>query len=378
MCQLHRFFIIAFVISFLKLGSLLAQDSLRIIELSGPGESAPVDIPAGSAFTFSLFSPDSAKSDFDAVVGVVTYSAPHSFTYECKIAAGPYGSVVNPYLGWFLGPAKVSLRGSNAGARMQLYTLKLPQGVVAGILSAQSPNHTTTIKNDSLVTPLLGFNISTFFYNNLQTPFANYLSIRSPNGVSYGVTRIGGIMGYFYFWDTPRIRGVANLHNPTSPASKVVSGLFYDDLDSVSPTADFVGPGNATFSLPPEGERSTPIAFYCYKITPANVIRADTSPPLVKITVPATTSISTTSASYALKGSVTDNINPTKINFRVKPPNTSTYGNWETLTLSGGAQTKNWQRSVNLGTKGAWLIQIQPFDAEGNGGVIQTITITKN
>jgi hypothetical protein len=168
------------------------------------------------------------------------------------------------------------------------------------------------------------------------------------------------------------------LHNTTSPASQVVSGLFYDDLDSVSPTADFVGPGNATFSLPPEGERATPIAFYCYKITPANVTRADPSPPIVKITVPATTSISTTAATYALKGSVTDNITPTKINFHVKPPNTSTYGNWETVTLSGGAQTKNWERSVNLGTKGSWLIQIQPFDAEGNGGVIQTITITKN
>ena len=125
-------------------------------------------------------------------------------------------------------------------------------------------------------------------------------------------------------------------------------------------------------------KRTTDIAFYCYRITPANVIGADASPPRVQITVPATTSISTTAATYALKGSVTDNINPTKINFRVKPPNTSTYGNWETVTLSGAAQTKNWERSVNLGTKGSWLIQIQPFDAEGNGGVTQTITITKN
>ena len=354
-----------------------AQDSLRIIELAAPGESFSVDIPAGYAFSFSLFSPESGKADSEAAVGLVTYAAPYSYTYQSKFIGAPYMTKAGAYEGWFLGPAKVSLRGSYSGSRMQLYTQKLPKGVVSGILSPQSPNHIASIPNNSLLTPLLGFN-STPLFNFTPLEFINYLSLRSPSGALYGVTRMGSFNGTFWFGSNPRIRGVAQLHNSSSPASQVVSGLFYDDLDSVSPTADFVGPCNATFSLPPEGERSTPIAFYCYKITPGNVIRADTSPPIVKITVPATTSISTTAATYALKGSVTDNINPTKINFRVKPPNTSTYGNWETVTLSGAAQTKNWERSVNLGTKGSWLIQIQPFDAEGNGGVIQTITITKN
>lgn len=349
----------------------LAQDSLRIIELSLPGESAPVDIPAGHAFTFSLFSPASGSSDWNSVAGVVSFPAPYLFRYESKITEDYWG-----YEGWYLGPAKVSLKASGQGGRMQLYTRKLPQGIISGILTSNNPARSVEIPKGSLLTSFFGFSqIFLQSEDNNASPFTHELSIKSQNGVIFGLSRLPTT---YVTWrlGNPRMRGVAQLHNLNAESSAVVNSFYFDDLDAVSPTADFCGPGNATFSLPTK--RTTDIAFYCYRITPANVIGADASPPLVQITVPATTSISTTAATYALKGSVTDNINPTKINFRLKPPNTSTYGNWEILTLSGGAQTKNWERSVNLRTKGSWLIQIQPFDAEGNGGVVQTITITKN
>jgi hypothetical protein len=183
--------------------------------------------------------------------------------------------------------------------------------------------------------------------------------------------------GYFYRLNVPRLRGASGLHNQNVEASDVVRGFYYDDLDSVSPTADFVGPGTATFSLPPEGARSTPIAFYCYRITPANVIGADASPPSVKVTAPAKGNGATTSKSFVVKGSATDNISPTSIKFRMRAPNASAYGSWTSIPLGGEQRTKNWQRSISLSRKGAWRVQVQAFDAESNASTVQTVTLTR-
>lgn len=348
-----------------------AQDSLRIIELSEPGQSAPVSIPAGYAFTFSLFSPDSGKGDPEAAVGVVSYGA--SFSYESKLQI----SFVNTnYDGWYLGPAKVVLKGSGAGARMQLYMMKLPPGVVWGILHSGVATHSVSVPKGSLLTPLLGFQ-EPIPYSDRPRAFINYLSIRRPNGVTYGVTQIDLGYGWSGRAGTPRLRGSATLHNPDAPASSVVKGLYNDDFDSVSPTADFVGPGTATFSLPPEGERSTPVAFFCYRITAANVIGLDALPPVVKVTTPATTSATTTLAAYTMRGSVTDNIEPTSVRFRARAPGSPSFGNWAPLSLAGSGQTKNWQRAFNLSLRGAWQIQVQAFDGEQNASTVQTITLTR-
>ena len=369
--------IFAICLSYLTLQGR-AQDSLRIIELSGPGQSAPVSIPAGHAFTFSLFTPESGKNDYDAAVGVVTYAAPISFTYERK-----FQETVQE--GWLLGPALVALRGNGAGARMQLYTMKLPAGVVSGILSGSSPTRSVAIPKGSILSSYLEFVTSTTrHYNDWNTlrtqPFTHLVSVLAPKGLVYGYSDLPHSSIGNLRIGSPRIRGLAGLHNPNAPASSVVNQFYYDDLDSVSPTADFVGPGTATFSLPPEGERSTPIAFYCYRITPANVIGADATPPVVKVTTPTAASATTTLSSYVLKGEVTDNINPTSIRFRTQPPNRTTdgpYGAWASVTLSGDLKTKGWQQSVSLTSKGIWRIQIQALDGEQNASAVQTVTLTR-
>lgn len=346
-----------------------AQDSLRIIELSGPGQSAPVNVPAGHAFTFSLFSPESGSTDPEAAVGVVRYSAPISYSYERRAMIGQQDQ-------WFLGPAQIVLKGSSAGARMQLYTFKFPPGIVSGILTANAPTHSATVPKDSLLTCMLAYTADSGGTFPPLRPFSNFLSIKRPNGVVYSMSRLP-YYSFIYIHGNPRVGGSAMLHNPNSPASQVVAGFYYDDLDSVSPTADFVGPGTATFSLPPEGERGTPIAFYCYRITPANITGADATPPVVKVTTPKTASASTGASSYLLKGSVTDNINATRIRFRVRPPNASAYGNWASVNLGGNSKTKSWHRAISLSRKGTWRVQVQALDGEQNASTVQTITLTR-
>jgi hypothetical protein len=350
---------------------VFAQDSLRIIELSAPGQSAPVAIPAGHVFTFSLFS---TTNDPEDAVGVVTYTSPFTFTFESKYSSlFPYR-----YEGWYLGPAKVSLKGSlTSGARMQLYVRKLPGDVRSGILSPHGETHSAVIPRGHLLTPLLGFDVARITSFAALPSFLNILSIRTPSGNTYGFSRVRAADNWTWQVSAPLLRGAASLHNPNVLSSDVVPRLYFDDLDSVSPTADFVGPGTATFSLPPENERSTPIAFYCYRITPANVIGADASPPSVKVTAPAKASATTTSKSFLLKGSVTDNINPTIIKFRVRAPNASAYGSWESVRLAGDQRTKNWQRSISLPRKGDWRVQVQALDGENNASTIQTVTLTR-
>ena len=348
-------------------GTLLAQDSLRIIELSAPGQSAPVSIPAGFVFTLSLRAPRPKTADFDenAAVGVITYAAPISYVHKYRFGRGG---------DWFVGPASVALTGSVAGARMQLYTMKLPPGVKAGVLSAQASTHSVAIPNGALLTSLLGFTGYTapFYLPHLD----HNLSIRSPSGAIFDVESAFPVTGTTAV-ERPRPVGAASLHNSTTPASLVVGGFYYADLDSVSPTADFVGPGTATFSLPPEGVDSTPIAFYCYRITPANVIVADATPPVVKVTTPNSAGATTTLSAYVLKGEVTDNINPTSMRFRTQPPNSTTYGAWASVTLSGDLKTKGWARSIGLTSKGIWRIEIQALDGEKNVSTVQTVALTR-
>jgi hypothetical protein len=357
---------------------VLAQDSLRIIELSQPGQSAPLHVPAGYAFTFSLFSPEAASADAQAAVGLVSYELRVPYTYESNF--GPDGSWLisgGEYVGWYLGPAQVSLKGSSAGARMQLYMMKLPSGVVSGILHADSPTHSVEVRGNSLLTPLLGFDSPTQFRSGPQRQFISYLSITNPEGVTYGVSKIDNGWGVVRQAGTPRIRGLAALHNPNALGSRVVRGFYYDDLDSVSPTADFVGPGTATFSLPPEGERSTPLAFYCYRLTPVSSTYIDFTPPTVTLIEPASGDTTTELASYIVRGTVTDDRSPTSIRFRVLPPGASAFGKWTSANLAGSNRTKNWTRRLTLATRGSWLIEIQAFDGQGNGSEVTAVTMNR-
>ncbi len=252
---------------------LFAQDNLAVIELTEVGESIPVSFPAGTAFTFSLFAPSSSPS---SAVGVVRYGAPVSITHEVKNEMVP--SPANspwPWEGWFLGPATVSLRGEIKGARMQLFSIKLPRGTVSGILSESAPAQTVDVGKDVALTPLFDFCVRRPF-NTFQSDSVKFhcdLSIKSPTGATFSRLQIP-FYGSAFFSPTPAVRGGANLNSVTFPTSSVTKGMRYAELSQMSPTADFIGPGVATVSLP--AENSPRVAFYCFKLTPVKAARIST------------------------------------------------------------------------------------------------------
>jgi len=362
-----------------------AQDNLRIIELNAPGESAPIDIPAGYAFTFGLFAPMSNTPSNTDIVGVVAYGSPHNYTFESCISVDGWAN----YDGWYIGPAKVSLKGLLAGSRMQLYTIKLPAGVVSGILSNAVPNHSVAIPQNALLTSLFEFTEGRIYPNMSAVTFRHILSIKSSKGITYGYRKDDD---WYQGIRAPIINGMARLEKATAQASAVGSGMYFggqsdtwqrnDDLDAISPTEDFCGAGNATFSLItslyPEANHKTPIAFYCYKITPVTVTIPDATPPTLVVATASSLAATTTASSYVIKGTTSDNISPTSIKYKIKTPASSAYGNWITGSLTGSGTSKNWEQSISLSSKGIWLVQFQVFDAVQNASAIKTVTLTKN
>jgi hypothetical protein len=104
----------------------------------------------------------------------------------------------------------------------------------------------------------------------------------------------------------------------------------------------------------------------------------DRTPPTLNVTEPQTTSISTRKPRFTLQGTTTDNVTPTRAQFRVRKPGSSSYGAWATINLpKGSANTKNWSRTVALNRKGDWLVQMRVLDTRGNTSSTRTITIKR-
>jgi len=261
---------ILYCITFAFIGFLqisMASDKLDVIEvkLTSSGQSDAIEIPSGHIFTFGMFASDSSNPKYDDVVGVIEYNVPDKYIFEDKRTDS---ELLN--YSWYLGPAKVSLKTSlTSGARMQLYVRKLPPDVISGILSVNNQSHTVNIPSGKLLTSLLSYEMQYETPSSSLTRFQNHLTFKSDTGINYGISKISRWTINFSL-PNPRSRGVwSRLQANTADASDVVSGYFYDLLDYVTPTADFCGPGNATFSLPPSDWRKTDIAFYAYKLTPA-------------------------------------------------------------------------------------------------------------
>jgi hypothetical protein len=160
---------------------------------------------------------------------------------------------------------------------MQLYSIKLPRGVVTGVLTEANSSHKVSLPKDIAITPLFDFCEKRTF-----TPGGSQVCLQSV----YQITERRKLRGRWQidrrttrlvFWSAgyPRKGRTLGGHLSQQPGAK---GMRYDELSQLSPTADFVGPGDATFSLPPAGERALPIAFYCYKLTPVKTIRTSTQP----------------------------------------------------------------------------------------------------
>lgn len=125
-------------------------------------------------------------------------------------------------------------------------------------------------------------------------------------------------------------------------------------------TADWHNLGYESFALP----APTPII--------------DRTRPTLSIAAPKESSVTTNGRRFTLRGTAQDNLSPTKIQFKVRPPKGNYPGNWTTINLQkGSAKTKAWSYPINTDRKGKWNVQIRVLDARNNASATRTITIIR-
>jgi hypothetical protein len=100
----------------------------------------------------------------------------------------------------------------------------------------------------------------------------------------------------------------------------------------------------------------------------------DRETPSLRVTAPAVASIVTKAASYTLRGSATDDLAPTKLEYRILSPDRRDTG-WQTGRLSGSGRTRTWTQSVFLSREGTWLVRLRVSDAAGKVSAVATRTI---
>jgi subtilisin family serine protease len=111
---------------------------------------------------------------------------------------------------------------------------------------------------------------------------------------------------------------------------------------------------------------------------PSPTLNLDRKPPTLRVTAPQGNSVATKAARFALRGTAGDNVTPTRMQFRVRPPGSKRYGGWATVNLAkGNAKTKSWSRIVSLNKKGSWLVQIRVLDGRNNASAARAITLTR-
>lgn len=107
-------------------------------------------------------------------------------------------------------------------------------------------------------------------------------------------------------------------------------------------------------------------------------LSSDRKPPTLRVTAPKGNSVATKAARFVLRGTAGDNVTPTRMQFRVRPPGSKRYGGWATVNLAkGNAKTKSWTRVVALNKKGSWLVQIRALDGRNNASASRAVTITR-
>lgn len=106
---------------------------------------------------------------------------------------------------------------------------------------------------------------------------------------------------------------------------------------------------------------------------------ADAQRPTLTVTAPKGLKVTTTASRYVLKGNAKDNIAPRSVRFRIKGPKDKRFGEpqWLVLKVGNKEKAKGWRRSIKLGTKGQWKIEVLAYDAEGNATRAQTVTVTR-
>jgi hypothetical protein len=101
---------------------------------------------------------------------------------------------------------------------------------------------------------------------------------------------------------------------------------------------------------------------------------ADQEPPTLVLASPVENVTSTRLTSFTLRGTTSDNVRPTRLEYRVQPP-AGNYTKWQRGTLTGTGKSRSWSQAVDLPTEGAWRVQVRVADAAGNRSVVVTRTI---
>jgi hypothetical protein len=105
-----------------------------------------------------------------------------------------------------------------------------------------------------------------------------------------------------------------------------------------------------------------------------------TPPPVVDRAAPSVFITSSTSArkdSYTLRVTVYDDIKPTRLGYRVRPPGKKNFGGWTYVSLLGDTSTQVWSRRLILKKKGKWRIEVQAFDASSKASALRSIRVKR-
>lgn len=113
-------------------------------------------------------------------------------------------------------------------------------------------------------------------------------------------------------------------------------------------------------------------------VGPAPTPVIDRTRPTLNVAAPKGSSVTTKARRFTLRGTARDNVSPTRIQFKIRPPRGSYPRNWTTVTLpKGSAKAKGWSRPIAVNRKGDWAVQIRVLDARNNASATRTITIRR-
>lgn len=104
----------------------------------------------------------------------------------------------------------------------------------------------------------------------------------------------------------------------------------------------------------------------------------DRGAPRLRVKWPKRSTLSTKQRQITLKGSASDNIKLSRLQYRLKGPYNRKFGKWKQLPLSGDPNRQDWVLPVALPARGTWLVQVRSRDAVGYSSPSRFLTITRD
>ena len=94
--------------------------------------------------------------------------------------------------------------------------------------------------------------------------------------------------------------------------------------------------------------------------------------------LPLSERVNTKTATVELRGRVSDNLTPVRVQFRLKAPRTATFAPWEDAPLAGGrAKAKVWRQKLDLPRRGTWQLEIRALDTARNASPVTKVAINR-